>query len=194
MKLCVDLCSGLGGFSSAFRDSPDWEVITVDIERRFKPTICADVMTLPLREDFKADVGLASPPCDKMSIASVSHHWTDKKPNPATMPTIRLFHHVRDWLEAHCEKHLRENPMGMARNESVYGKPMMTLNLSDYGTKWKKRTDFWGNIMLPMIDGRRDWEPAPRGSNGGVQGVRDPAKRALLPYALSRAIFEAVSK
>ena len=47
-KLCIDLCSGLGGFSQAFRDDPAWEVITVDINPKFKPTIVADVCNLPL--------------------------------------------------------------------------------------------------------------------------------------------------
>lgn len=192
MKLCIDLCSGLGGFSRAFVDA-GWDVITVDIERKFRPTIQANVMNLPFREDLMADVVLASPPCQTMSVASVSRHWiSPQEPCPETIQAITLFHHIRDWMKTHARKHLRENPMGMARNKIVYGRPDMTLNLSDFGTVWKKRTDFWGNIMLGLIPARRDWEPAPRGSKGGVQGVRDPAKRALLPYGLSQAILQAV--
>lgn len=42
----LDLFCGLGGFSSAFKESERWDVTTVDIEERFDPDITADVMDL----------------------------------------------------------------------------------------------------------------------------------------------------
>jgi len=68
----LDLFSGLGGFSQAFRDRGH-HVITVDIEKNFKPSVVADVRFLPIRGKF--DIILASPPCDEFSKASMP--WYD---------------------------------------------------------------------------------------------------------------------
>ena len=46
--MILDLCSGLGGASQAFVDAND-EVVRIDIDRGFKPTIQADVQYLPIR-------------------------------------------------------------------------------------------------------------------------------------------------
>lgn len=48
MKVCVDLFSGLGGFSAAFEDAEDWKVFSVDLdpEDRFSPDLRADILDL----------------------------------------------------------------------------------------------------------------------------------------------------
>ena len=61
----LDLCSGLGGASQPALDR-GWRVIRVDIDRRFKPDIVADVRSLPLRP-FRIDVLWASPPCQEFT-------------------------------------------------------------------------------------------------------------------------------
>lgn len=73
----LDLFSGLGGFSKAFGERGH-NVITVDIEPMFRPSIVADVRYLNLRGDF--DVILASPPCDEFSKAAMP--WHRDKANP----------------------------------------------------------------------------------------------------------------
>jgi len=69
-KLCIDLCSGLGGFSQAFENDPEWEVVRIDVNPKFRPTIVADVRYLPLREDLHPELLVASPPCEHFSIAN----------------------------------------------------------------------------------------------------------------------------
>jgi len=69
-KHCLDLFSGLGGFSSAFEDADNWEVTTVEIQERFDPDITADVMDLRPTDLPDADVVLASPPCTSFSLAA----------------------------------------------------------------------------------------------------------------------------
>src|SRR4030042_52264 len=66
--ICIDPGSGKKGFISAFKN--DYELITIDIEKKFKPTIQADVCHLPLKENLQPDVLLASPPCTHFSVAS----------------------------------------------------------------------------------------------------------------------------
>jgi hypothetical protein len=62
----LDLCCGLGGASSAFRDN-GWEVITVDIDHEFEPVIVADIRELSGFELSRIygqfDFVWASPPC-----------------------------------------------------------------------------------------------------------------------------------
>lgn len=75
----LDLFAGLRGWTSAFDDLPNWEVVTTDIDERFDVTFHADVLELTadaLNERFGGfDLVLASPPCEKFSVASLSKYW-----------------------------------------------------------------------------------------------------------------------
>lgn len=205
----LDLCSGLGGFSQAFKDIHH-EVITVDVEPRFNPTICKDVMELQPK-DFSQygqfDVILASPPCNCFSIASVYRHWdkTTKKPkDEQTKQAIRLVGHVL-WLIINLNPRfwVLENPRGMLRN--VLGKPQITTFFASW-QDWEERqdslkafhdvrkpsfkaTDLWG-VFPEGIKWQKpkDWVKAPRGSKVGTQGIKDKDLRAKIPYGLSFAI------
>ena len=62
----LDLFSGLGGFSQAFSERGH-DVVTIDIDRSFRPTIQADLMKPPIKKGAGFDVVLASPPCEEFS-------------------------------------------------------------------------------------------------------------------------------
>ena len=53
MNIFIDLFSGLGGASQAF-EAAGWEVVTVDINPEFNPTICCNVEDLWLTKEFKS--------------------------------------------------------------------------------------------------------------------------------------------
>lgn len=76
----LDLFSGLGGFSQAFRDRGH-EVVTVDIDAEFRPSIRGDVRYLPIKRGAYFDVILASPPCDEFSKASMPWHRDTANPD-----------------------------------------------------------------------------------------------------------------
>lgn len=61
--LIIDLCSGWGRWDT------HKTVITIDIQKRLKPTICADIRFLPLRPGLKPKLCHASPPCKYVSKA-----------------------------------------------------------------------------------------------------------------------------
>jgi len=79
--VCLDLFSGLGGFSAAFRDSGRWDVTTVEIEEKFDPDVVADVMDLRPSDllgilgEYDYLVIVASPPCTVFSPAGNHDLW-----------------------------------------------------------------------------------------------------------------------
>lgn len=193
---CLDLFCGLGGFSAAFDDSPGWEVTTVDIEERFNPDICANVMDLrpsDFQKDF--DVVLASPPCTQFSRVAWSHgKRITKNGAPLTddaADAINLVHHAIGLVKGLSPKYwFLENPKGALR--WVIGDPVATVDYCRYGHYTKKPTDFWGRH--PTISFKRcDHEThTQNGVSDFEAGSSKASERAKVPYELSQAILDAV--
>lgn len=196
MKLCIDLCSGLGGLSQAFVNA-EWEVVTVDIEKKFNPTICKDVRKVTVKDiqnvcvkalyKYETVVMLASPPCERYSIAC------SKWPLPGIREAFEIVGAVFGLItEIKPDFWLVENPKGRLR-WFVPNKPIATINLSDYGYPSKKPTDLWGNVPLPMVETIKSFptiysEKRQRKETWIQHQGRNPAKRAEMPYELSDKI------
>ena len=206
-KLCIDLCSGLGGFSQAFVDA-GWEVITVDIEPKFKPTICGDVTKLTVMEIesnlskglavYDKMVVLASPPCQSNSIAN-GRAWL-KNAGPYLRVAAGCLDIIRDFTMKREIYFAIENPKGRLR--WFLGKPKITIALKNFGYPTMKPTDIWANFSLPLIefiqpnDGvRHNFPFRPQKGQPKTRQWSDaltPADRSKMPYGLSKAILEAV--
>jgi hypothetical protein len=189
-KLCIDLCAGLGGFSQAFKDDKEWEVVTVELSKKFKPTIYADVRHLPFKQNLKPKVLLASPPCTFFSLAC---------PQFPRIGIKQALEVVGACLEAVAflkpEKYLIENPR--ARLRHIIGKPPQTIRYSDFDTEYptQKPTDLWGNIFLPMVKHERkvmNTQGMTYLDRLHLYGKRFPNKkspeRAKIPYGVSQAV------
>lgn len=109
-NVCLDLFSGKGGFSQAFEESEEWEVVTVDVEAEFDPDLCADVLELrPAdlleaigldRDEIDVLVVLASPPCTDFTLACMNKKWDiDNTRSPSYMPQWELSAAIRDVVE-----------------------------------------------------------------------------------------------
>lgn len=76
----LDLFCGLKGWSDPFAELGH-QVVTSDIEERFGPTIVSDIMDLTAQQVLDAfgghppDIILASPPCEKFSVATIGRNW-----------------------------------------------------------------------------------------------------------------------
>ena len=191
---CIDLFSGLGGFSQAFIDR-GYDVKRYDFDERFVDvphTIIKDIRELTAKNLRSQDIILASPPCTHFSIASVSTHWPDGLPSGETLEQIDLIEHTIDIIQkANPRYWILENPRGMLKH--AIGNPALTIFLAAYGHPYLKPTHLWG--QLPPIDIKLPfkWEKAPRGSKKGTDNPRlDPAIKALIPYDFSLAVCEAV--
>lgn len=200
-RICLDLFSGLGGFSQAFQDADGWEVVAVDLdpERRFYPDIRADVMDLRPSDLPDADVVLASPPCEKFSIAArnPAHFDTGEPQTADARAAVLLVYHSLGLIKALNPEHwYLENPQGHLRQ--VIGPPTGTVTYCQYGADQRKATDLWGDHP-PM-----EYRWCARGDDchwandtGGVSSrpstySADPAERAMVPRNLSEQILEAV--
>jgi len=181
-KLCVDLCSGYGGFSQAFENDPEWEVVRIDVNPKFRPTIVADVRYLPLREDLRPELLVASPPCEHFSIAN------PRFPRKGIKHALEVVGACLEAVAILKPKYwLLENPRGRLR--WFLGKPRQTVHLCNYGAPWRKPTDLWGNVTLPMVQ----YERTPVTDN--LSNIcHDPARRAFLPRKFSEAVKQAVTR
>jgi|SRR5438309_2993367 len=197
----LDMFSGLGGFSQAFKDRGH-EVITIDNNPVFNPTILKDINEIQYLP--QVDIILASPPCECFSISSVYKHWKDGKPNPETVEALALVGHAILLIQkAKPRFWILENPRGMLRK--MLGKPDYEISQCQYGRSIMKPTDLWGRLPPSFIakkchNGNPDHERASRSShNGGTQnnsfsnlGSRGRAERAKIAYGLSLAICTAM--
>jgi hypothetical protein len=204
MKLCVDLCSGLGGFSQAFQEDSEWQVVTVELEKKFKPTVCADVRYLPLKKNLEPEVLLASPPCNHFSLACLQFPRIGVK---LALEIVGACFEAVAWLKP--KLWLIENPRGRLRK--FIGKPKQTIRYSDYdrNIKMMKTTDLWGTLFLPMVNHERHIRlssglkgierlhknfPAPHPSKyhegKKITGRDLQAERAKIPKGVSEAVKE----
>jgi hypothetical protein len=191
-KLVIDLCSGLEGFSQAFKNNPDYQVITIELDKKFKPTICADIRYLPLQPNLKPKALLMSPPCNHFSFACLQFPRVGVK---LALEIVGACFEAVAYLKP--EKWLIENPRGRLRH--ILGKPKQTIRYSDYDKeiKWMKTTDFWGNIMFPMSKGERRMQHTTGLTH--LERLRMfpankklSAERAKVPMGVSMAVKEAI--
>ncbi len=192
-KLCIDLCAGLGGFSRAFKEREDWEVITVDINPKFNTTMVLDLIDVVEHPEdhgdfwgLKPDVIVASPPCERFSIASAT--W----PLPGIYNAMRVAGAVMEIItRMQPEGWIIENPRGRLRY--FIGKPHATYNLNRLGYRTVKPTDFWTNLDIGIFPDKKPLnkiQGRKRGRSFAFDLERSPAKRAEMPYGLSRLVLE----
>lgn len=183
--VCVDLFSGLGGFSEAMLQR-DWDLIRIDNEEGFShipKTTIADVSLLT-PDDFpqKPDLVLASPPCIHFSSASRWRYWKNGSPAPEVKGSVELVKYTLDLIhKLDPDYWVLENPRGMLRK--IIGPPIVTTHWGSWGMPYLKATDLWGK--LPVID----WpDPIRTAKKDLLDHVSAPALRSLVPFAFSEAL------
>lgn len=199
---CLDLFAGLGGFSAAFRDADDWNVTTVEIDERFDPDVCADVMDLR-PSDFTTDfdVILASPPCQYFSAAGNHDKWDfDRRVPcaPESRNAVALFHHTLGLIHGLTPTYWYvENPRA-SRIRWSFRPPDEWVTYCQYGTDYQKSTGLWGD-HAPMTFQRcrsGDHCHVSNTDDDGTEAIDSMndishAERAKVPYELSEAIRDA---
>jgi len=198
MKI-LELFSGSKTMSNTFK-AHGHETFTVDIEKKYEPDLCIDIMDFKCdMVPFKPDVIWASPPCTTFSVASMSAHWTGgaRKYIPKTEECKRGIARVHKTLDIINELKPRywfiENPVGVLRKLKIMPKYKRTVTYCQYGDNRMKPTDIWTNAYHWIPRKRcsvndRCHEPAPRGSNTGTQGLKNNYERSKIPVELCEEI------
>lgn len=208
-KKILDLCSGLGGFSEAFRRN-GYKVHRIDNDIRFKnvpETVMSDV--LEIRPSFITlfDTVLASPPCETFSVGSIKVHWDGGwqvyEPRTASAEyAIYLVQHIFHLMK-YAGAGVMENPRGILRKIAPRP-PDVTVWYCRFGENRAKPTDLWlfGDAQAWPIpwekyickNGNLDHAAAPRGSKtGGSQG-RNTIQSSKVPYKLSYRLMRGMER
>lgn len=207
MKI-LELFCGTKSFSKVALERGH-EVFTVDINPKFEPDLCKDILnTFPSDIPFKPNFIWASPPCTTFSVASIYRYWKDGHPKNAkafiglaiVSKTIELI------KELNPDFWLIENPRGMLRKQKIMEEfKRDTVTYCQYGHRTQKPTDLWNNLNTwnprPMCKpGASCHERASRGAKKGIQGIysgnyhdKSTAEmRAVVPRELCLEILKAV--
>jgi len=195
---CIDLFSGLGGFSQAFLDRGH-EVTRYDIDRQFRDvpnTIIRDVLTLTSKDLTKADIVLAGIECTHLTYANQNLESMNHK------KAVKLAKHTMNIIqEASPSYWVIENPKN-SRLWTIIGKPNYITAWGYWSEAYFKPTGLKG--ILPHIEWPTKYtEPIPKESwNLEIYKTnkfsylcdRNPARRSLIPYTFSEALCIAIEE
>jgi len=145
---CLELCCGTKSFSKVFQNS-----LTIDIEEKFNPDICIDILEWDYKEYKKGDFFFiwASPPCISFSNMSGGKHRDKITLEPKTeigKQGDAVLNKVLEIIEYFEPKYwCIENPRGyMRRMPQMLNLNRTTLNYCKYGSNFFKPTDLWNNF------------------------------------------------
>lgn len=175
-----------------------FEVVSLDFDPQFNPTITADILTIPDDYFNGFDAVWASPPCNAFTVALIGRNWYhDHSPKndlarqglAILEKTVAIIKHVNPkmfWFE---------NPRGkMRRMPIVQEFTRQTVTYCQYGDTRMKPTDIWTNTAWnprPICkNGDTCHISAPRGSQTGTQGIKGSRDRAIIPEELCRELAE----
>ena len=149
-KRALELFCGTGSVAKRLREL-GYEVVTLDINPRFRPTISVDILRWGYRRIFSPgyfDLIVASPPCENYSQAKTTKDrdlaYADKCVRK-TLEIVRYFQPPVWWMENPRFGLLRHRPF-------MNGVPYCDVDycqFSDWG--YKKPTRIWGNTYIGSL-------------------------------------------
>lgn len=203
MPKMLDLFCGTKSISNAFK-AAGWDVYTVDWDKDFNPTLCADIGSLT-KEDIinlcggVPDVVWMSPDCTSYSVAAIGYHRTKNDVTGELEPITeyasfcdKVNKNIIDVVvnQVQPKYWFIENPRGgMRKMEFVSGFNRYTVSYCQYGDTRQKPTDIWTNHPEPNFKpmckpGAPCHTAAPRGSRTGTQGLKNKKDRSRIPGEL----------
>ena len=213
MRYCVELWAGDSTGLEAARIQGD-VVVTVDIDPKFNPDICSDILDVTvfdihmalMKKGWTYDDPIfyvwASPDCSVFSVAGFhAGHFKHGKAQTEKARAMVLRHiHSLALIESLDPLFWTvENPVGLLRTMN-WMKPYHrdTITYCSYGDDRMKPTDLWGGfpyywVARPMC---RPNNPlcnhvrSPRGSQAGTQSLNH-RERSHIPIELSHSLYRA---
>jgi hypothetical protein len=178
------------------------DVISVDIEDTYNPTIVSDILKLDYKKLPTPDLITASPPCNSFSILARSNLSRDWYSLEALRENAKLGNKILkktlDIIRYFKKKNpnmlfVIENPRAMmARAPVMSGIPKQTTEYCLYGFDWRKPTDLWHNFpgLLNLKNPRTT--PTPCDPSRLIPVIKQPlSERYKIPPRLVKDIVSA---
>lgn len=137
-------------------DKHNFDVISVDILKKFQPTIVEDILKLDYKSLPIPDLIWASPPCNSFSTlartAKTRNWWNLEPTHPNAILGTKILNRTLEIIEYFIEKNpnllfVIENPKAMMRRmPTINTFPRETTEYSCYGFNYRKPTDFFHNF------------------------------------------------
>lgn len=203
----LDLFCGTKSIANAF-EAKGHEVYTIDWDKKFKPSLSADIGTLTAQDIIELcggvpDVIWASPDCTTYSVAAISRHR--RRDSNGNLTPISDYAKRCDEVNRHLIELIKElnpkfwfieNPRaGLRKMDFMKDLPRYTVTYCQYGENRQKPTDIWTNhnnprFKPPCNPGASCHEAAPRGSRTGTQALKNSVERSKIPILLCEHIVE----
>lgn len=194
MTRVLELFAGTAHISKAFAKA-GYEVVSVDLDNKFKDCIHADAYTYLEEHGREYDIIWASPDCRTYSKATHCHR-NDRTHAPISDYAVFCDEHNRamiSWLKDSSAIWFIENPTGHLRHmDFMAGIPRYTTTFCRYGHRYRKSTDIWTNLkgfsLLPACSLGAHCHSNEKNGNSNIHG----ADRAAIPNRLCDAIVKNV--
>ena len=143
MKI-LELFCGTKSFSKE-AEGRGHKCFTVDINKKFSPDLCKDIMNIKLEEiPFVPDVIWASPPCTEYSHAKRIGIRDIKGANKMVKKTLEIIRCFKPkvWII--------ENPQTGLLKKQIFMKniPFVDVSYCKYGMPYRKQTRLWTNLKF----------------------------------------------
>ena len=180
------------------------KVISLDINKKWNPTICSDIMDWDYTTIETPTHIWASPDCATYSIAAHGVHFNNETREPKTdkaRKNLLVLARLKEIINYFTERnpdliYYIENPRGKMR-WFISEYPRYTITYCSYGFDRMKPTDIWTNVkgFEPKMckNGCPNHIRSPRGSRNGSQSI-PIAQRYSIPPNLIVELLEKDTK
>ena len=204
-KLLELFCGGKSVSKAAAKFG--YNVVSVDIVKKFNPTFCCNILDFDFRQypvgHFKYIH--ASPPCTEFSWAKTIGVRKTEEATQLVIKTLEIIKHLKP------EYWLLENPRGLLRSQPCMvplAKYLTEVTYCKYGFKYRKCTDLWTNVPYKprskclkgtFCGDKKCYGVHTQTVQGGVSGVLSQAPtinlkdRYAIPPLLLKDLFQAAT-